>query len=421
MKKITLLFFFVLCNITFSQWSQSLNGISIWSLAKDNSGAIYAGSLTSTSAIYKTTNFGINWSTLASGNGQTIFSIAVDSAGRIFAANFSNGLMISTNGGVNFTTVPTSSFGGQNVQAVACGKNGYIYAGTNGGGLHRSTDFGVTWNPSTLTATQIITIAVDRFNPSIIYAGATSTTPGVNGFYKSTDHGATFSANTNPGINIYGIAQIDQLTLVTGSTSTGGPVHKSTNGGLNWVVAATGYVSRSAMIYYSSSLPVVYLAGNGGVFFSLNGGSNFTNAGLTHNSTPLTTHGIKIVTGVSGSSNGGAWIWTEPLSVEPTSGSIPESYSLSQNYPNPFNPSTKIHFQIPAVETTRLAKPTAWWVVSLRVYNALGSEVATLVNQQLAPGTYSATWNASNHPSGVYFYRLSAGEFTETNKMILIK
>jgi len=298
------------------------------------------------------------------------------------------------------------------VQAVACGRSGYIYAGSNGGGVHRSTDFGLTWNPTSLTATQIITIAVDRYNSSIIYAGATSTTPGVNGFYRSTDHGATFSANTNPGINIYGIVQIDPLTLVTGSTSTGGPVHKSTNGGINWVVAATGYVSRSAMIYYSFSLAVVYLAGNGGVFYSLNGGSTFTNAGLTHSATPLTTHGTKIFTGVSGSSNGGAWVWTEPLSIEPVSGLIPGSFSLSQNYPNPFNPTTKIRFTIPYASSVAQT--------FLSVHDILGREVTTLVNQQLSPGTYSVEWDASNYPSGLYFYKLTSGNFTETKRMVLI-
>ena len=427
MKKYFIIFFFTGSSLIYSQWSQSLTGISIWSLAKDNSGAIYASSLGSSSTLYKTTNFGQNWSTLTTGNGQTIFSIAVDSAGRIFAANFSNGMMISTNGGVNFTTVPASAFGGQNVQAVACGKNGFVYAGTNGGGLYRSTDFGLSWSPTSLTATQIITIAVDRFNSAIVYAGATSTSPGVNGFYRSTDHGAVFSANTNPGINIYGIAQIDPLTLVTGSTSTGGPVHKSTNGGLNWSLAASGYVSRSAMLYYSFSNPVIYLAGNGGVFYSLNGGTTFYNAGLTYSATPLTTHGTKIVTGVSGSSNGGAWVWTEPLSVEPVSTEIPASYSLSQNYPNPFNPSTTIRFSIPLSrgvtgDAGQLVAPGREGVFTfLSVYDLLGRKVATLVNQQLAPGTYSANWNATNHPSGVYLYKLTSGEFTATNKMVLIK
>lgn len=102
------------------------------------------------------------------------------------------------------------------------------------------------------------------------------------------------------------------------------------------------------------------------------------------------------------------------IGIHTISTKVPESFSLSQNYPNPFNPSTKIVFSIPSVETTR-------WVVSLKVYDMLGREVTTLVNQQLSPGTYEVNWDASNYPSGLYFYTLSAGEYSETKKMILIK
>ncbi len=109
------------------------------------------------------------------------------------------------------------------------------------------------------------------------------------------------------------------------------------------------------------------------------------------------------------------------IGIQTISSDIPKSFSLSQNYPNPFNPSTKINFSIPSVETTRQAKPKAWRVVSLKIFNALGSEITTLVNQQLQPGTYSVEWDASNYPSGLYFYKLTSGNFTETKRMILIK
>ncbi len=95
---------------------------------------------------------------------------------------------------------------------------------------------------------------------------------------------------------------------------------------------------------------------------------------------------------------------------------IPEDYSLSQNYPNPFNPVTKIKFNIPQNETTHRVVST-----SLIVYDALGRVIAVLVNQQLQPGTYEADWDASAFPSGVYYYKLESGDFTETKKMVLIK
>ncbi len=85
-------------------------------------------------------------------------------------------------------------------------------------------------------------------------------------------------------------------------------------------------------------------------------------------------------------------------------------YSLSQNFPNPFNPVTKIKFDISKVGQTFLS-----------VYDITGREIEKLVNEQLQPGSYEVTFNGSNLPSGVYFYKLTAGEFTETKKLILLK
>jgi hypothetical protein len=85
-------------------------------------------------------------------------------------------------------------------------------------------------------------------------------------------------------------------------------------------------------------------------------------------------------------------------------------YQLSQNYPNPFNPATTITFQIPDRN-----------FVTLKVYDVLGNEVANLVNEEKPVGSYEIEWNASDLPSGIYFYQLKAGEFIETKKMILLK
>ncbi len=93
-----------------------------------------------------------------------------------------------------------------------------------------------------------------------------------------------------------------------------------------------------------------------------------------------------------------------------------KNYSLSQNYLNPFNPITRIRFSIPAVETG--FKPVYTKIV---IYDILGKEMAILVNEELQPGTYEAEWNATNYPSGIYFYKILAGEFSETKKMILVK
>jgi hypothetical protein len=98
------------------------------------------------------------------------------------------------------------------------------------------------------------------------------------------------------------------------------------------------------------------------------------------------------------------------LSVDNKISEIPTGYSLGQNYPNPFNPSTKIQFSINNTQ-----------FVSLKVFDILGNEVATLVNEELTAGVYQYNFDASNLSSGVYYYRLNAGSFSETKKMILTK
>ncbi len=98
----------------------------------------------------------------------------------------------------------------------------------------------------------------------------------------------------------------------------------------------------------------------------------------------------------------------------------PDQFYLSQNYPNPFNPVTKIIYAIP-LNKTPLSGGAGGGLVTLKVYDALGKEVAALINEIKEPGTYQLDFNASDLHSGVYFYRLECGKFTETKKMLLLK
>ena len=110
-------------------------------------------------------------------------------------------------------------------------------------------------------------------------------------------------------------------------------------------------------------------------------------------------------------------IYNNLFGIEPISSNIPGTFTLSQNYPNPFNPTTKISFSIPLNKGGERGLS----VVSLKIYDLLGQEVATLVNERLKPGTYEIEWDGSNYPSGVYFYRLVRDEFSGSKKMILLK
>lgn len=110
-----------------------------------------------------------------------------------------------------------------------------------------------------------------------------------------------------------------------------------------------------------------------------------------------------------------------PTDVEDKTTGIITDYHLAQNYPNPFNPSTTIEYSIPSSNVQGNMKNENFRSVQLKVYDILGREVATLVNEQQKPGVYSVKWNAVNNPSGIYLYRLTAGSFSMTKKMILQK
>jgi len=100
----------------------------------------------------------------------------------------------------------------------------------------------------------------------------------------------------------------------------------------------------------------------------------------------------------------------KPVGINKLEEEIPSGYRLFQNYPNPFNPSTKIKFQLSAAN-----------FVKLSVFDMLGRELTTLVNESLKPGIYEVDWNASRYTSGTYFYRLETDGFNETRQMLLIK
>jgi hypothetical protein len=121
---------------------------------------------------------------------------------------------------------------------------------------------------------------------------------------------------------------------------------------------------------------------------------------------------------VSNTNSAGTSSWSDTASfyvsstvgVENSKSTLPQKFYLSQNYPNPFNPSTIINYEIPRSS-----------FVSLKVYDILGREITTLVNEEKPAGKYNVTFNASKYSSGIYFYRIEAGGFSQIKKMVLLK
>jgi hypothetical protein len=121
---------------------------------------------------------------------------------------------------------------------------------------------------------------------------------------------------------------------------------------------------------------------------------------------------------------------TYQIGINKISDEIPVKYELHQNYPNPFNPLTKIKFDIPSNLSFPNASPLERGfrgvfignpLISVIVYDILGKEVATLVNEQLKPGSYEVEWDASQFPSGIYFCRLETTDYTGVKRMALVK
>jgi len=497
MKRFTILILIFLFSsqIIFSQsWIRRVDGFSMWSIAKDYAGNIYSGTTGTARGIFKSTDEGETWTNMFSTGASNYLGIACDSLNNVYVANASNGVLISTDGGQNFTLIPSSTFNGNTINMVACGQLGYIFAGATNGGIWRSTNYGATFTNTALLANTIVTITVDKYNANTIYAGSSSTS--ANGFFISTDGGLTFGSSTN-SINVWEIMQRSPNDLYTATTSSPYPFCHSTDGGMTWdTVSNQPGAMRGATLDLHDD---IYISGNGGVFKSTNNGASFINHNLTYSSNKILTFNNKIMVCVTGTTNGGVWIFTDSgipveliflsanvvndavrlswqtatetnnqgFEIERSTdnnafskigfvegmGTITEKtsyvfnddqasegkiyyrlkqvdfdgtfnysstvevnfstaaeFSLSQNYPNPFNPSTTFKYTIPIQSK-----------VIIKVYDILGDEIETLVNEEKPAGTYQINWNIDNLQSGVYFYQLKVGAFTATKKMVLIR
>jgi hypothetical protein len=251
-------------------------------------------------------------------------------------------------------------------------ESSFILAGTLHG-LFKSTNGGLNWVQMDIpkeSIRRIIKLGNSYFAGTIWGSG----------IYRSDDEGETWFLTSMHNRDIDGLVSYGNIIIASALNdidSLSG-IYVSFNYGLSWKRINEGYNSNY-------------------IFISLYINSNIIYGGLDN-------------------------IWTRRLSeiiaIEPISSVIPRQYYLSQNYPNPFNPTTKIKFDI--AQHTRYLHSRGE-SVALKVYDIMGREVATLVNEQLSPGTYSVDWNASSFPSGIYFYKIKSGDYTETKRMIFIK
>ena len=185
------------------------------------------------------------------------------------------------------------------------------------------------------------------------------------------------------------------------------------NGGENWEVGTDYNITWSRQDV--SLIKIEYSTDNGSVWLDVVastpaaiGAYNWTipNTPSTECLVRLSDVGNAAVNDVSDNT----FTIEDPVSADDLKSGIPEEYALYQNYPNPFNPSTKIEFAIPSQSQ-----------VTIDIFNQLGEQVVTILNSNLSAGYYKIEFNASNYPSGLYFYRILSDNFVETKKMVLMK
>jgi photosystem II stability/assembly factor-like uncharacterized protein len=318
--------------------------------------------------IFKTSDFGENW--------VTNFTLGAN-FNKIEFLNENTGFVLGNNGRLLKTTDNGNSWIVLNVQSysymdIYVKDSASIFVVTTSGTILKSTNYGNLW----------IEIASGFGSlKSITFMDEYGYACGDYGFIIRTTNSGLNWQNVFDDENIYNLNSIDFVNCSTGYAvgidyAAHGIILKTTNNGLNWVSLFSGTSNTLTSVVFTSE-NTGYVVGSSGTI-------------------------IKTTTG------GG-----EPISIQPLSNTIPEKFMLYQNYPNPFNPVTTIRFSIPTAQNKVYAK--------LVIYDILGREVKLLLNQFLVPGEYSIEFDASDLPSGVYFYQLQSSSFSMARKMILLK
>ncbi len=368
---------------------------------------------TTDAGIFRSIDGGGSWTTLNNGLTTYVTSTFIASDTLLIAAT-ANGPFRSTDGGLNWMHVDTSLSYIPNAFAVidTCFFAGVSANFVRSGGIYISTNSGRSWvlRSSSINVSAFAVIS-NGLGGTGLFGGTYS------GVFRSMDNGASW-VSLNSGLTDISVDALisNDKNLYAGTTN--GNVFLSTDEGVTWNSIGTSL----------PRLPVRSLAANDNIIVAGtdDGAYGSTDRGITWIALNLGNWGDQAVQTVviqdslvfgalSGTPFIGSGVWrclTSKLvtGVDERNNRILSNFNLLQNFPNPFNPTTVITYQLP-MNT----------LVTLKVYDALGRLVRTLVNENQTAGTHSVTFNASNLSSGVYFYRLSAGNFVSTKKLMLIK
>ena len=428
--------------------SWAAGGIGLYQIDTRVLAVTGAGMLAGTfgSGAFRSIDDGASWTAVNFGLINTNVRCLINTGAGIMAGTANDGIYFSNNSG---RTWALNNLRNMNVWTLASNATQFgltVLAGTSGG-VFRSRNLGTVWEnvSSGLSDSVVKALALTGYINPVAFVGTAS------GVFFSTNDGTSWTL-VNTGLTNTNI----QALMLSGSTLFAGTpsgVFVTADSGAHWTAANSG-LSNTNVLTFTSQGTNLFAGTAGGVFLSTDNGTiwNAVNSGLSNTDIrSFAVSGTNLFAGTAGggvfhsSDNGTIWtavnpgllvdtvqalavsatnlfagtpsaaIWRRSLSemitsVELNNSTVPQKYSLEQNYPNPFNPSTTISYQLPSLSH-----------ITLKVFDVLGREVATLVNEVEQPGYKSVTFDASKLSSGVYFYRLQAGSFVETKKLLLMK
>ena len=377
---------------------------------------VYAGA---DSVIYISIDYGKSWTQSSRISEDVDFVSALTKYNnRIYVGTYNHGIFVSTDEGKTWMSANNglTGLGAKTISDfVVDGDN--LYAGTYGAGIFvMDLKNSIQWNSFNEGIPSLISFNVQSLlkRNNILYAGA-----GGNGSFYMNDglsnqwKEVQFGNLQGQPLMFFDMIHVGSSIIISSSYG----LHRSTDGGksFSYFSPGVGYIAISNFAVYGNKIYVNFSKGAGRTFW-FTSSDNGETWQLFQDQLGVDVLNITVINDklFAGRLDG---LWYMPLT--PTGiddGVVPVNYMLNQNYPNPFNPSTKISYSIPTNG-----------FVTLAVYDILGRKIATLVNEEKPAGNYEVTFDMSyveqgrSMASGVYFYRLSCGNFTATKKFVLSK
>jgi len=336
-------------------------------------------------------------------------------------------ILHSTDGGTTWVKQLTMPLTSLNDVTFVDAENGWAVGSIQASGsiIQRTTNGGTTWDqlssdtiPAPITSIDFASFSIGWITPTSM---GMSSSPWI---YKTTDQGNTWSIQFFLQSGYSGYSFINDIVFHDvndgiavgvyrpGLVTSYALIVKTTDGGTNWTQILIDYPELNS-VFLSSETEGTVVGEEGVILQTSDGGTSWEaqTSGTTNSlyNVCFTDALNGWIVGANGTilhtTNGGLTFVEGERRDE-----VPTDFSLDQNYPNPFNPSTTICYQLPTQSH-----------VALKIFDVLGREVATLVNEVKQAGTYAVQWDASGLASGVYFYRLEAGNFTSVKKLLLLR